>query len=351
MLVTEKYVMNISLEESLKNALLHAIPDTIIQVNRDGIILAIKPSIDFPLRISASEAPGKTITELFSKEIANHYLDAIDDALSSQEVQSFEHPCIANGREKHCEIRIFPINFEQALLLIRDVTEYKKVERMKVDLVSFASHQLRTPAAEISGLANNLLGNIAGKLTSRQKQYVEFIKEISTRNLRLIADLLNVSKLEGSAIAVSLEPVSLNEILNLALRTFNTAKKGLTLKRIEDEKIVVSADLGKSVEAVRNVVENALRFTEKGNITVRTRRNDRYGIIEVSDTGPGIEEGVLSKIFTKEMILSASPNATGEGTGLGLYIAKKFMDLQRGDLKVSSAIGKGSAFTFSFPLR
>lgn len=350
-LVKQKEEMaDFSIQESLKNALLHAIPDTIIQVDRDGTIVAIKPSAEFPLRIPASEAQGRSIAELFSPEIANHYLDAIDDTLTSQEMRTFVHPCVVNGREKHCEIRIFPVNPKQALLMIRDVSEYKKIERMKIDVVSFASHQLRTPAAEISGLASNLLGEIAGKLNARQKKYIEFIKEISSKNLRLISDLLSVSKIEGGSLGVSIEPVSITEILNLALRNFKTDKKNLALNRIEETQIVVLADLSKSVEAVRNVVENALRFTEKGNITVRARQEEQHGVIEVSDTGPGIVEPTLSKIFTKEMILSALPTANGEGTGLGLYIAKKFIDLQHGELIVQSIPKKGSTFIFRFPL-
>jgi len=352
------------LEESLKRAeaalqqselkaesLLQAIPDMIIHVNHDGVVLAIKLADEFPLTIPDEQIRGRNITDLFSPEIAHHYLDAVEDALSTQERQTFEHPLVVKGREKHFEIRIFPVNADQALLMVRDITDYKKVETMKVELVSFASHQLRTPVAEINGLANNLLQDLAGKLNPRQRKYVQFIEEISVRNLKLINDLLNVSKIEGGALAVSIEPVNLSEILNLALRNISVSKKDLVLKRKETErKILVLADLGKSVEALRNVILNALRFTMKGTITVSTHREGQFGMIKVTDTGPGISDVVLSKLFTKEIILSANPTATGEGTGLGLYIAKKFMDLQRGDLKVNSTEGKGSTFTFSFPL-
>ncbi len=106
----------------------------------------------------------------------------------------------------------------------------------------------------------------------------------------------------------------------------------------------------KTVEAMRNVVENAVRFTAQGAITITIKKEGDFGITEVADTGPGIDASVLSKLFSKELVLSGRPAGKGEGTGLGLYIAKSFMQLQQSDISFRSKPGTGSTFVFKLPL-
>ncbi len=358
--ITERKTTENSLKEAREalqdsktriRSVLNAIPDMIVRVSSDGIILELKPATDFPLRKPAEQLIGNSISEIFSPDLTTLYLDAIQDALATQKTHVFEHPLVMDHREEHREIRIFPIDPKQVMLMIRDITKHKKLEKMKTDLVSFASHQLRSPVAQISGFANNLLQGIAGKLNDQQTEYVGFMKAISERTLRLVGDLLSVSKSEGDLLAAQLEPVKLKDIVDFALKNCSkVTREGLTLELKElDKKIVVYADFQKTAEAIGNALENALRFTKKGSITISIRARDDFGVVEVEDTGPGIPESVFPKLFTKELIFSSNPTATGEGTGLGLYIAKKFMTLEHGDLQASSTPGKGSKFTFTIP--
>jgi two-component system phosphate regulon sensor histidine kinase PhoR len=239
--------------------------------------------------------------------------------------------------------------------ILRDITERKKIEAMKSDFVSLVSHQLKTPVVGIKLGIENMLGGLTGELTAKQKRYLQEMYEICSRNHRLITDLLNISRIERGVLSVDVEPVKLKEIVDLALRDYqkDIKKRGLSLKLEEaDEGIVVLADVDKMVEALSNVINNAVKFTDKGSITIRITdgitRKGKYGIVEVRDTGIGMSDKVLNNLFTKERVLNGPPIAGG-GVGIGLYIAKNFMEAQKGDITATSVVGEGSTFVLRVP--
>jgi PAS domain S-box-containing protein len=239
--------------------------------------------------------------------------------------------------------------------ILRDITERKKIEAMKSDFVSLVSHQLKTPVVGIKLGIENMLGGLTGELTPKQKRYLQEMYEICSRNHRLITDLLNISRIERGVLSVDVEPVKLREIVDLALRDYHKdiKKKGLALKLEEvDEGIVVLADVDKMVEALSNVINNAVKFTDRGSITIRITdeitRKGKYGILEVRDTGIGMSDRVLNHLFTKEKVLNGPPTAGG-GVGIGLYIAKNFMGAQKGDVTATSVVGEGSTFVLRVP--
>lgn len=239
--------------------------------------------------------------------------------------------------------------------ILRDITERKKIEAMKSDFVSLVSHQLKTPVVGIKLGIENMLGGITGELTAKQKRYLQEMYEICSRNHRLITDLLNVSRIERGVLSVDIEAVKLREVVELALRDYqkDIKKKGLALNIEEaDEGIVVLADMDKMVEALSNVINNAVKFTDKGSINIRidseVTSRGKYGIVEVRDTGVGMSGKVLNSLFTKEKVLDGPPTAGG-GVGIGLYIAKNFMEAQKGDITANSVDGEGSTFVLRVP--
>lgn len=237
------------------------------------------------------------------------------------------------------------------LASLRDITERSKIEQMKSDFVSLVSHQLKTPVAQIKGYIDNMLAGLMGDLTAKQKQYLQEMHEISSRNYRLISDLLNVSSIERGVISVDIQPVKLREIVDLAVRDYRQSikKKGLALNlNGTDGEITVLADKEKTVEALSNVINNAVKFTDEGSISIKTRSENGVAIVEVADTGKGMPADLLNKLFKKEQILNGRPMPEG-GSGLGLYIAKKFMTMQHGDISATSVVGKGSRFVLKIP--
>lgn len=224
------------------------------------------------------------------------------------------------------------------------------VSDMKLDLISVVSHQLKTPVAEINGFVENMLEGLAGEVTTKQRKYLEEMREIGWDNYRLICDLLSASKIERGVIAVDLKPVSLLEVVELSIRDYEKLahQKGLSLF-VENpgQDIWVYADQDKTVETLRNILNNAIKCTDHGSVTVRWGSEEGYGLIDVRDTGIGMDPETLGRLFTKGRMLGSEAHRSG--AGLGLFIGKHFMMLQKGDIRAVSEPGNGSCLTLVIP--
>lgn len=221
-----------------------------------------------------------------------------------------------------------------------------------VDLISFVAHQLKTPVAELKGFIDNMLAGLAGELSAKQREYLLMMQKISARNYQLVYNLLNVSRIEQGTLSFEIQPIELREVVDYAMTEYAHAADVKGLKFILEEKekkVVILAALDKMIEALRNLIDNAIRFTDKGSVTIRIKKEDEYGVIEVEDTGGGISADLLPKLFTKAFMLAPSARPRG-GFGLGLYIAHSFITMQKGKLEVRSKIGEGTTFVMKVPL-
>ncbi|HEX9934725.1 MAG TPA: response regulator [bacterium] len=234
----------------------------------------------------------------------------------------------------------------------RDITDRKKVEQMKTDFVSLVSHQLKTPVAGLLGCIDNLMSLIPGPLTKEQMEYLRMMKDISRRNYRNISDLLNVSRIERGIIDVDIKPVNLKKVAAAAVREHLARIREKRLALLLEgwrEQITVLADASKLFEAMSNIVHNAVKFTDEGHIGLRIKAEDGMASVEIEDTGSGIPVELQGYVFKRDMILQGPPSPN-RGTGLGLFISKEFMNLQKGELDLVSVPGEGSCFTFRVPL-
>ncbi|MFA5375706.1 MAG: PAS domain S-box protein [Dehalococcoidia bacterium] len=239
------------------------------------------------------------------------------------------------------------------ICVIRDITARKKMDQAKSDFVALVSHQLKTPVAGIRGYVENMLDGLTGELNEKQKRYLSDMRVLCLRNYRLISDLLNTSMIERGMLSIDLGPTKLSDIANTVIKDYygKIEEKGLALKAegMNGQDIVVLADRDKSVEALANIVNNCTKFTDQGSITIKVSHDNEYGIVEVRDTGRGMSNEILEELFKRQKILSGGPVAGG-GAGLGLYIAKGFMQAQKGDITATSVMGKGSSFILKIPL-
>lgn len=230
------------------------------------------------------------------------------------------------------------------------VYKLQTVDEMKQNLISVVSHQLKTPVAEINGYIENMLDGLSGELAPRQRRYLEEMREIGVENYRMICDLLSVSKIERGVISMNPRPVFPRRLVELAIRDYETSirRKGLKLamEGLELDAMVM-ADQDKTVETLRNLVNNSMKFTDQGSITLRVLDEGDRVAIEVQDTGLGMSPTTLESLFTKNRVLGAE--ASRAGAGLGLFIAKRFMKLQNGDVTATSQLGQGSCFRVTMP--
>ncbi len=220
------------------------------------------------------------------------------------------------------------------------------------DITSFVSHQLRAPVTAMRWSIEEIIDGDDGKVSAGVVKALKQLHEVAIQNGKLIDDILNVSRIDRGVIEVKTESVKLEDIAERALRDYRVAleKAGLSLT-IESPKksILVQADLEKMAEAVTNSISNAIKHTKKGGLTVTLRSDDQCGYIDVTDTGEGMTQEIMQNLFNRTGTKGANTDSS-KSTGLGLYIARNFMQLQGGDITVTSTIGKGSTFTYSVPL-
>src|SRR5581483_4891280 len=151
------------------------------------------------------------------------------------------------------------------------VDKLQTVDEMKLGLISVVSHQLKTPVAEINGYIENMMEGLTGELNPKQKKYLTNMREIGRDNYRLISDLLNVSKIERGVVVVDKKPVSIRQVAELSIRDYEESirRKGLDLHREGfDSDFLIFADRDKIVETLRNIINNALKCTDKGSIAL-----------------------------------------------------------------------------------
>ena len=220
------------------------------------------------------------------------------------------------------------------------------------DFTSIVSHQLKAPITAMRWSLEMVLDGDYGDLTEELRKVMEGLQQINVSNYRLVMDILNVSRLDRGVVALDLKPVSVAELVERATRDYRQAAEhsGLYLKVEHEKEYMVMADLEKAAEAITNSISNALKYTKKGGITVKTHIENKSMIIEVSDTGEGMSPDMVASLFSRSGVKKTNTSAESS-SGLGLYIAKQFMQMQGGDVTVASVEGKGTTFTYTLKLQ
>ena len=216
------------------------------------------------------------------------------------------------------------------------------------------SHELRTPLNAVIGFSEVLAEGMFGDLNDKQAEYLQDILESGRHLLSLINDILDLSKIEAGR--MELEPVEFDlpgaiETALLLMRE-RASRKGIEVGRAVDERLgVICADERKVKQVLLNLLSNALKFTPEGG-RVDVRVDAREGMVEISvtDTGVGIAAEDQAAVFEEFRQVGASAKRV-EGTGLGLALSRKFVELHRGRIWVTSQLGLGSTFTFTIPIR
>jgi signal transduction histidine kinase len=232
--------------------------------------------------------------------------------------------------------------------------ELSTLNRAKTEFISIASHQLRTPLSIVKGYLSMILDGDYGLV---KKNLAEILKKVYGSNERLIGlvnDLLNISRIESGRLEYHLEPVELEKIAEELIEGFKMKAEAKKLElHFEYPKIFpkVNADSQKIKEVISNLLDNAIKYTDKGWIAVELESKDKQIICSVADTGLGVAPNEQKKIFEKFTHGQSSSGVTG-GLGIGLFICKKFIEGHNGKIWVESeGLGKGSKFSFSLPIK
>ncbi len=235
--------------------------------------------------------------------------------------------------------------------LAETVRKQRQLDEAKDEFISMVSHDLRTPLFPIKGYIETLLSEDLGSLNEEQREALEVAHRNSQRLLRLVEDVLQISKLESEKMKFNFREVDLNELVrNIVEETRPRAEeKGLELRYSSEELPKVKADPDRLAQAVNNLLSNALKFTREGRVEVRLSRQDDEIKVEVEDTGIGIKKKDIPHLFEKFFQAEGAPSGE-KGTGLGLSICREIVERHGGEISAQSEYGKGSLFSFTLPL-
>ncbi len=232
--------------------------------------------------------------------------------------------------------------------------EIEIANKHKSEFLANMSHELRTPLNAILGFSELIVDNIYGEVPEKIKEVLARVGKNGRHLLNLINDVLDLSKIEAGRLTLSLNDYSIQDVIQTVL----TSVEALALEKNLDLKATVPKDLdtGKGDEqriaqVMLNFLGNAIKFTEKGQVSLEASVDNQFFLITVSDTGPGISEDDQQKIFMEFQQADTSSTRKKGGTGLGLSISKKIVEMHGGLIGVDSTLGKGSRFWFSLPIR
>ncbi len=236
------------------------------------------------------------------------------------------------------------------IVLYRDVTREVEADRMKSEFVSIASHELRTPMTSMKTALSLLLAGAAGPLAARARELLETSVRNIDRLIRLVGDLLDLSRIEAGRMELHPEPVLLEQAVEFGVETVRAFAADRAVKielRPPPEPVWVLGTQDRLVQVIVNLLSNAIKFSSEGTrVTIRWWRDKEWVIAEVADQGPGIPVDKLRAIFEPFLQLDSSSARAYGGAGLGLTISKDIVQALGGELWAESEIGKGSRFFF-----
>lgn len=351
-------------EEKIRNAfgqietLLAALPSILIGVGPGGKVTHWNTVAETVFGLRAEEIVKKLLKDSGLRWDLKKIEKAIDESMKSRTNARLDDVVfIKQGKERIIGFNMIPIlgsgpEDSYVLLFGADITERKNLENMKDEFVSTVSHELRTPLSMIREGVALVLDGILGQVTSEQKQFLSLSLENLDRLTRIINDLLDMSKIEASKMKIRREKINLNELAKKMEESFAPSIRGKDVQlrcKLPPQPVEIEADPDKLTQVFTNLLQNAVKFTEKGSIEISVAGRADEIECRISDTGCGIAQEDLPKVFSKFQQFGRTHGAGAKGTGLGLSICKGLVELHGGKIWVESTLGKGTQFIFTLP--
>jgi PAS domain S-box-containing protein len=357
---------------SYLTSIIDTIADGLLVTNASGRIARFNPALAQMFGLQTTDINGQFTEDIFGIKVSELIANTIQPPRTVCTVEL----SLTDGRfAKASAVAIVkqgPSDSEEqiyigSVVLIRDITAEKEVDRMKTDFISTVSHELRTPLTSVLGFAKlihkKLEENIFPIVQTEDKKVKRAVKQVGDnlniilaegkRLTDLINDLLDLAKMEAGKIDWKMEPMRVQELIDRATAATSILfeQKGLQLiQEIEEGLPDFAGDRDRLLQVAINLLSNSVKFTDTGSVTCKANRIGSEIKISITDTGMGIAEADRSKVFEKFKQVGDTLTDKPKGTGLGLPICKQIVEHHGGRIWAESELGKGSTFSFTLPL-
>ncbi len=340
-------IQELSAERAKLAAVVSTITDAILIVNNEGRVELINPAAEQIFNIVASESTGKSLAEV----ARNHII--VDLWQKAQSTGEQQFTALETPNRLVLQAIVTPLEDEtgsRALLLLQDYTRMRRLETVRRDFISNVSHELRTPLASLKALTETVQETALDDPPAARRFLARMAVEIDNMT-QLVQELLELSKIESGRVPLERSLISPKNLIQPAAERMRiqAERSGLSLTvECPEDLPPVSVDPNRMEQVLVNLIHNAIKFTSPGgSILVRAWAQEKEIILAISDTGAGIAEEDLQRIF--ERFYKADRARSGGGTGLGLSIARHLVESHGGRIWAESEVGKGSTFFIAIP--
>jgi PAS domain S-box-containing protein len=325
-------------------------------------------SLDEDFRVSDANKAAEKLWAVSSQDLLGRRVVDLINPDDQSKVYECLKECLGSGHEKSFEVRLIRVGLSEAdtvwvatgsksersiFVVIHDVTEQKRIERLKSDFLSMVSHDLRSPLTSIQ-LTLSLLESQAKDSLSRQMQdNIDRAHNSANRLMALVNNLLDLDRMESGLMSILPCAESMQDIVSTAIDTLSgiATQKQLQVHNTVSEDIEVFADKDKIVQVLTNLLSNAFKFSPKGSrVTISAQTESKEVIVRVSDQGRGVPRELAATIFDRFKQVEQSDAKIGRGSGLGLAICKAIVERHGGRIGVESNPEGGSTFWFTLPV-
>jgi len=355
----QKQSKNISEEKERIDNIVHSMTEGMIVVDPQGKILMVNPTAETLLGISKQDV-GRQIKDTIKDE---HLLSLVKSLPTQEpavnkdiELFSPNETTLRVLRASSAVVEDHNGNTVGMVAILNDVTRQKQIEKLKSDFVALVSHELRTPLVAVEHSLGLICDGATEPLLNEQAKFLDMARRNLKRLTLLINDLLDFSMLETGKVRLVREPCFIEKIVREALATLkpwaDTKSIGL-VQNMQEGLPQAEFDSNKIIQVLINLISNAIKFTPSGGtITVEgIGLEDKEIKVIVQDTGIGIPEEELPKVFEKFYQVRSSEKSDVKGTGIGLTITKEIVELHGGKIWAESEVEKGTKFFFTLPLK
>ncbi|MFC2003842.1 ATP-binding protein, partial [Chloroflexota bacterium] len=352
-IINRQLFEEIEKEKNQSIAVLSSMDDGVIVTDADNRILMINPSAKTICSCISEESIGRNVDEILS----------VDPKVVTRTIRTKRKGGESKALRVSLNDRVFLLNISlisdrRGKLLgtvrtLKDITELDRIDRMKTEFVSVASHELRTPLTSIKGYVDLIVEGDTGEINETQKEFLGIVQTETNRLSALVADLLDISRIESGRLKLEIGTVLLDDIVKgaiISIQPLATEREVRFITHLLQKPTKVRADRDRIEQVLVNLFSNAIKYNRvKGQVDVMVQQVSGMVQVDIKDNGVGISREDLPFLFSRFFRAHTAIKSGAGGTGLGLSISKSIVELHGGGIWVESEEGEGSTFSFNLP--